>query len=293
MLTEGDFVTGAKIRADEEAIRGVYLERGYPDVEVSGETVPVDDANLVDLEFSIDEGNQVTIREIRFSGNTFASDSTLRGTMQSKEQSLFNRGRFQESQLEQDRNRIERYYRERGFVDAEVVEVNREFERDEDEEQVYLALTIFVEEGEQYTFGGVSFEGNAIFTDEELGEEISLEQGEDLDLNQFQADFQSVADLYYQNGYIFNTINRNEIRDEDDNVISYEVQIVERGRAHIENIIIRGNDKTKDYVITRELPLEVGDVFSATRIRRGIRNLANLQYFSNITPETPQGSAEG
>ncbi|NBF41834.1 MAG: outer membrane protein assembly factor BamA [Spirochaetes bacterium] len=293
VLTEGDFVTGARIRADEEAIRGVYLERGFPDVEVSGETVPVEDANLVDVEFTIDEGNQVTIREIRFSGNTFASDSTLRGTMQSKEQSLFNRGRFQESQLEQDRNRLERYYRERGFVDAEVVEVNREFERDEDEEQVYLTLTIFIEEGEQYTFGGVSFEGNAIFTDEELGEEISLEEGEVLDLNQFQADFQSVADLYYQNGYIFNTINRNEVRDEDDNVISYEVEIVERGRAHIENIIIRGNDKTKDHVITRELPLEVGDVFSATRIRRGIRNLANLQYFSNITPETPQGSAEG
>jgi outer membrane protein insertion porin family len=293
VLTEGDFVTQAKIRADEEAIRGVYLERGFPDVEISGEAVPVDGENLVDIEFSIDEGNQVTIREIRFSGNTFASDSTLRGTMQSKEQSLFNRGRFQESQLEQDRNRIERYYRERGFVDAEVVEINRDFERDEEEERVFLTLTIFVEEGEQYTFGGVSFEGNSIFTDEELGERISLDEGDVLDLNQFQSDFQAVADLYYQNGYIFNTINRNEVRDEDDNVIRYEVEIVERGRAHIENIIIRGNEKTKDYVITRELPLEVGDVFSATRIRRGIRNLANLQYFSNITPETPQGSAEG
>jgi outer membrane protein insertion porin family len=293
VLTEGDFVTQARIRADEEAIREVYLERGFPDAEVSGEAVPVAGENLVDIEFSVDEGNQVTIREIRFSGNTFASDSTLRGTMQSKEQSLFNRGRFQESQLEQDRNRIERYYRERGFVDAEVVEINRDFERDEEEEQVFLTLTIFVDEGEQYTFGGVTFEGNTIFTDEELGERVTLDEGEVLDLNQFQSDFQAVADLYYQNGYIFNTINRSEVRDEDDNVISYEVEIVERGRAHIENIIIRGNEKTRDYVIERELPLEVGDVFSATRIRRGIRNLANLQYFSNITPETPQGSAEG
>ena len=293
VLTEGDFVTQDKIRADEEAARGVYLERGFPDVEISGETVPVEDENRVDLVFTVEEGNQVTIREIRFSGNTFASDSTLRGTMESKEQSLFNRGRFQESQLEQDRQRIERYYRERGFVDAEVVEINREFERDEEEDQVFLDLTVFVEEGEQYTYGGVTFEGNSIFTDEELGERISLQEGDVLDLNQFESDFQQVADLYYQNGYIFNTINRNEVRDEENNVISYEVEIVERNRAHIENIIIRGNEKTKDYVIKRELPLEVGDVFSATRIRRGIRNLANLQYFSNITPETPQGSAEG
>ncbi|MGM0675595.1 MAG: outer membrane protein assembly factor BamA, partial [Spirochaetota bacterium] len=293
VLSEGDFVTDEKIRSDEESVKEVYSERGFPDAEISGETVPVEGENLVDVEFSVEEGDQVTIREIQFSGNTFASDSTLRGEMQSKEQSLFNRGRFEESKLEQDRRRIERYYRERGFVDATVEEIDREFEREEDEGQVFLTLTIYLSEGEQYTFGGIDFEGNSIFSDEELRERISLEEGETLDLNQFEADFQRVADLYYQNGYIFNTIEEEQQRDDENNVISYDVDIVERNRAHIENIIIRGNEKTKDYVIERELPLEVGDVFSATRIRSGIRNLANLQYFSNVTPETPQGSAEG
>ncbi|MFP3959553.1 MAG: outer membrane protein assembly factor BamA [Spirochaetaceae bacterium] len=293
VLSEGDFVSRSQLRSDEETVREELLERGFPDAEVSAETVPVEGENRVDLVFDVTEGSQVTIREIRFSGNTFASDSTLGGTMQSKEQSLFNRGRFQEAQLEQDRRRIERYYRERGFVDAEVVEVDREIERDEEEDRAYVTLTIYVEEGEQYRFGGIEFDGNSIFTDEELRERISLDEGDVLDLNRFDADFQQVADRYYQNGYIFNTIDRNEIRDEDAGEIRYEVEIVERNRAHIENIIIRGNEKTEDYVIERELPLEVGDVFSATRIRQGMRNLANLQYFSNVTPETPQGSAEG
>ena len=68
---------------------------------------------------------------------------------------------------------------------------------------------------------------------------------------------------------------------------------MERDRAHIENIIIIGNVKTRDYVILRELPFEVGDIFSAEKIRQGIYNLLNLQYFMDINPQPVQGSEEG
>ncbi|MFP4483668.1 MAG: outer membrane protein assembly factor BamA [Spirochaetaceae bacterium] len=293
VLKPGDIVTGSKVRLDEQAVEDTYVSEGFPNVQVTGEVEEIEGANEVNVVFRIDEGARVTIEEIRFSGNTFASDSTLRGVMESKAQSIFNRGTFQESTLEQDRQAIEQYYRTRGFIDAEVVEIDRERRQDEEDERVNLTLTIFVEEGEQYVFGGVDFEGNELFTDAELRERISLEPGDTLDMNRFESDFQQVADLYYRNGYIFNSISRQEERDEEENSVSFTVDIVERSRAHIENILIRGNEKTKDYVIRRELPLEVGDVFSASEIREGVRNLSNLQYFSNITPETPEGSVEG
>ena len=293
VLKPGDIVTGSKVRLDEQAIADTYVSEGFPNVEVSGEIEEIEGANEVNLLFRIDEGSRVTIEEIRFSGNTFASESTLRGVMESKAQSIFNRGVFQESTLEQDRQAIEQYYQARGFIDASVVEIDQDRRQDEEEDRIYVTLTLFVEEGEQYVFGGVDFEGNEIFSDQELAERVTLEEGDTLDLTQFEADFQQVADLYYQNGYIFNAITREQERDEENNSVSFTVNIVERSRAHIENILIRGNEKTKDYVIRREIPLEVGDVFSATQIRQGIRNLANLQYFSNVTPETPQGSVEG
>ncbi len=293
VLKPGDIVTGSKVRLDEQAIQDTYVSEGFPNVDVTGDVEEIEGANEVNVVFQIDEGARVTIEEIRFSGNTFASDSTLRGVMESKSQSIFNRGVFQESTLEQDRQAIEQYYRSRGFIDAEVVEIDRERRRDEEDDRVYLTLTIFVEEGEQYVFGGVDFDGNKIFSDEELRERITLDPGDTLDMTRFEADFQQVADLYYQNGYIFNSITRQQERDEEENTVSFTVNIVERSRTHIEDILIRGNEKTKDYVIRREIPLEVGDVFSASQIRQGIRNLSNLQYFSNITPETPEGSVEG
>jgi len=99
-------------------------------------------------------------------------------------------------------------------------------------------------------------------------------------------------DLYYENGYIFNTINRDERKNPVEGVVSYHITIVERGRAHIENIIIRGNDKTKTEVILREIPLEPGDVFSKAKVQEAWRNLMNLQFFSMVAPETPFGSED-
>jgi outer membrane protein insertion porin family len=107
-----------------------------------------------------------------------------------------------------------------------------------------------------------------------------------------EADIQRVADLYYENGYIFNSIGREERRDAGAGLISYHIPIVERGRAHIENIIIRGNEKTKTHVILREIPLEPGDVFSKTKVMEAWRNLMNLQYFTGVAPETPPGSVD-
>lgn len=292
LLTRGDMVTRSKMRIDEEAIRALYLERGYPNVEVSAEFTQEDDDNIVT--FTIDEGNQVAIDTITFVGNEFATDSTLRSEIELRERGLFNKGVFEATKLEQDRNLIRRFYNQAGYIDAEVVDVEQVIRQDEDDERRSLMdITFFIEEGEEYTFGGVSFQGNTIFSDEELEGLIRLDEGETLDLTAFDQDYQRVADRYYENGYIFNQITRTETRDEERNIVEYEISIIERNRAHIENIVFRGNEKTKDFVIEREVPLEVGDVFSATKIREGLQNLANLQYFSAVTPETPQGSADG
>jgi outer membrane protein insertion porin family len=293
LLKPGDMITRSKLRLDEEAVRELYLERGFPDVEVSSRTEPVEGESAEEVVFTITEGEQVTIREIRFSGNSFASESTLRGQMSSKQQSIFNKGAYQESLLDEDRRAIETYYRDRGYIDAEVTDIQTEFVDEEGEDRTYVVLTIYIEEGEQYTYGGMTFEGNSIFSDEQLSDLVRQQPGSILDQSRLEQDFMRVADLYYENGYIFNEIDRTEVRDEANDTISYVVSIVERNRAHIENIILKGNEKTKDHVLYRELPFQVGDIFSANRIRQGLQNLANLQYFSSITPEYPQGSAPG
>ncbi len=285
-----DTVNSIRLKVDVAAIREKYLERGYKAVEVKTET-ELTDKNTIILTFVISEGQKSIIEAFRFEGNTAFSEATLKGTLSLKTKSLFNDGAFQEAKLILDIVAVRDYYRERGYIDAEVVDVARE-ER-QDEKGVNLITLIFkVKEGRQYSFGGISFEGNKVFPTEQLASLVFSKTGQILNFKRLETDFQRVAELYYENGYIFNTINRIEERDEDKASIRYIISIVERDRAHIENIIIKGNERTKDEVILREIPLETGDIYSNAKVIEALRNLYSLQYFSEVYPEMPQGSAE-
>ena len=292
-LSRGDVFDPIKLDADESAIRGLYVAKGYPDAAVTIDTARDDESGEVAVTVQVAEGFEVTVDEIRFVGNEFASESTLRGRIRTKKRSLFESGAFREVTLQEDEDIIESYYASHGYVDAEVIRIERELVADPDQQRRSLSLTIYVTEGQQYTYGGMSFAGNAIFSSEELNNLVR--HGADREVNRevVEADFLRVQDLYYESGYIFNLFELIEERDEETRRIAYRVVIQERERAHIENIVISGADKTRDHVILRELPFEVGDVFNRTAIVQGLRNLYNTQYFSAVTPDTPPGSAEG
>ena len=294
LVKKADMVTQAQVNADAEAIAGLYLEKGFTEAKVTGSLeAGKEGSNTVKVRFAILEGVQTAIRAIAFSGNAFASESTLRKTMKTKQQSLFSSGLFQEAKLEEDLASLLEYYGEHGFVDARIEKVDRAVERDEKESKNFLSITIYLNEGEQWTYGGMGFQGNQIFSSEQLAALVRQAPDKILNRTRLEADTQRVADLYYENGYIFNVIGRDETRDEKKKEISYTIRIVEKDRAHIESLILKGNTKTKDNVILRELPFAEGDIFSKAKVLQGLRNLYNLQYFTSIQPETPQGSAEG
>ena len=293
LIKKGDMISQAQVDSDAAAIRELYREKGFMSAQVSGKIEELKDEKAVRVVFSMTEGIQTSIEAIIFSGNEFASDSALRKTIKTKAKALFSRGVFQESLFQEDIRRIQDYYGEHGYIDGRVVNIDRRVERDEEEAKDKLYITIYIEEGEQYTYGGMDFEGNEIFSDELLSSLVRQKPDKLVNTRSVEFDFQRVTDYYYENGYIFNIINRDEIRDEEKNLVSYLVRIVENERAHIENIIIKGNDKTRDKVIFRELPFGEGDIFNKTKVVQGLRNLYNLQYFSVVSPETPQGSVDG
>lgn len=293
LFKPGDMVTKTGISIDEDSIYSLYIEKGFPNITVAGVTGEPKENNEVELIFTVDEGTQTRISKVNFMGNSSASPGTLRRVIETKKQTLFSKGFFLESTIEQDKQNIINYYGEKGFIDAQVTDVLQELVEEDDGSKTKLIITFVIDEGVQYKFGGVVFSGNVIHTEEELEKLITLKVGDVLDKTKLETDFARIGDLYYNDGYIFNAISRDEAKNTEDGIISYRVRIIEQGRAHIENIIIRGNEKTKDYVIKRELPLTVGDIFSKRKIIEGISNLYNLQYFDIIEPETPQGSADG
>ena len=256
----GNVFSDSDALIDERAIRNVYLDKGFSSVKVShtAETTP---AGVV-VTFIISEGNSIAVVGVNFEGNAAFSSKKLKKQTKLKTVNIFSKGAFKESQLEIDR------------------------QKDRDE----MTITYFLYEGAIYTFDGISITGNRVFATERLESLVTLKKGDIFNMTEFQQSLMAISDLYYENGYTENSFQPAENRDSAERKVSFNLTITERDRSHVEKVIVKGNEKTKDFVITRELPIESGDVFSKAKITNGLRNLYNLQYFSSVVPSVEPGS---
>lgn len=289
-LKEKDIYVESKVRLDERAIRDLYLSKGYTNAKVTSSVK--EGKRGMEVTFVVDEGRATVISNIAFKGNKVVSSRTLKGKIKLKENGLISKGAFQESTLESDKQAIIAYYQDNGYIDATVVDVTREIEVNEKKNRDELTVTFVVQEGSQYTYTGIVFEGNHIFSDEKLQSLMRLKKNTVFKQSRFQESLLAVYDLYYENGYTSNRFQPVPQKDVENKTIAYLFQIEENVRSHVENIIIKGNTRTKDYVIRREIPLEAGDIFSKAKITTGLRNLYNLQYFSAVVPDVVGGSEE-
>lgn len=289
-LKVDEIFVNTKMLVDERAIRDKYLEKGYLDVKVSSSTSEDEDGIVVT--FKIEEGFNTIVTDIAFSGNRVMTSKTLASRLKLKKKGLFKKGAFEESQLELDKQQIVKYYKDAGYINASVVDVIRESSRNENQKRNELSLTFVIQEGAQYSFGGISFTGNTIFPDEKLDSFIKLKQGDVFNFTKFNESLMGITDLYYENGYTSNQFDPIMNQDSEARVVTVILSIRENSRSHIEHILVRGNTKTKDEVILREIPVEPGDVFSKAKLTNGLRNLYNLQYFSGVIPDVVPGSEE-
>lgn len=290
-LKKSDIFSASRLPADERKIRDMYLDKGYTNVRVTSNTEVTDDGIVVN--FVIEEGKATIVTAIHFQGNEVFSEKTLKKQINLKESGLFNKGAYKEAFIEIDKGLVTSYYKERGYMDAAIVDVVKEVTYNEAKNQDEIEITFIVKEGSRYTYGGLTLTGNTLFTTEELLSFINMKKGDVFNQTKFTTGIYAIANKYYENGYTSNYFSDpvKEI-DPDTMMVSFSMQIQEKPRSHIENIIITGNTKTKDYVIRRELGIETGDIYSLSKIQSGLRNLGNTQFFSAVSPDFVQGSEE-
>ncbi len=285
-----DIYIESKILIDERIIRNYYLKKGYNASYITHNVENSEEGIIVNFEIS--EGSSSVIHEISFSGNSIVSSRTLKRKLSLKEVSLFKDGAYQPSTLEQDKQTILKYYQERGYADVNILDVKIDSTYNEEKQRDELSILFIIQEGAQYTYSGLRIAGNEVFTEKELTKQKKLREGQIYNATKFQEDLMAVAEVYRENGYMNNEFYPVPVKDTDRHEISYDLTIKEHSRSHIENIIIKGNNKTKSYVISREIPLKPGDTYSNDKIINGLRNLMNLRYFSNVLPEAMQGTEE-
>jgi len=260
-----------------------YVDKGYQNAKVSIRQYPDEKAtNATRLEFVINKGNRVKIRDIQFSGNANVKSKTLRKKMKNtvRKRRLFKKSKLVRKDYEEDKISIEKYYNTVGFRDARIAKDS--IWRDK---KGRLMIHMDIDEGHRYFFRNIIWKGNTIYETKYLDQVLGIKKGdvynqELLDTRlSFSQDGRDISSLYLDNGYLFFRVDPVEVAVDNDS-IDLELRIYEGPQATIDRVVIKGNDRTNEHVIRRELFTRPGDKFSRADIIRSQREIVNLGYFN-------------
>ena len=297
-LIKGGIVTDAIKANASYAIKKYFTDKGFYDVGVKVVEEP-DSAriNAVRLVFDIDRASKVKIEDITFNGNTSVKARKLRGLMKEtrRRKRLLASSKLIRADYEEDKKKLVTYYNKMGFRDARILSDSIWREEDGD-----LRIHIDVNEGNRYYFRNIAWKGNSIYDDKTLGNVLGINKGDVYNSElletrlRFSQDGRDVSSLYMDNGYLFFNVDPIEVAVASDS-IDLELRIFEGPQATIDKVVIKGNDRTHEHVVRRELFTVPGEKFSRSDIIRSQRQIINLGYFNpeNLGIDTPVNPQRG
>lgn len=283
-IPKGSIITENNKENATNAIEKYYREKGFLDADVTAkEVADPKRQNGVKLVFDVKKKARIKIDAITFEGVKAASAKKLRGKMEKTHQrfKLFSSSKLVREDYEDDKKKILKYYATIGYRDAKIVtdSVWR------DKKDGNLRINMKIDEGRRYYFRNIGWKGNSIYESKVLSQVLGLQKGDVYNQEllenrlRFSQDGRDVSSLYMDNGYLFFNVEPTEVSVQNDS-IDLEMRIFEGPQATIDKVTIKGNDRTHDHVIRRELRTLPGDKFSRALIIRSQREIINLGYFN-------------
>lgn len=268
-----------KINEDVDRIQKHYEEKGFYLAKVRHDIQSIKD-DEVKLVFKINDYDKVRIKKVTFLNNKHFSDAQLKQVLMDTQEGGFfsfmsGAGSFKEAAFRQDLLKLTFWYLDHGFVKFRYE--NPQVTISEDKQWLYIS--IYVEEGQKYNMGKIDFEGDLLYSKEELRESITLNEGDVFRISKRNQDIQNLTEKYQDLGYAFvNVIPQMQIHDDTKTVdITYKF---EKGElTYFGEINITGNTKTHDKVIRRELKIAEGELYHGTRLRISRERVERLGYF--------------
>lgn len=285
-LYSGRTISENLINATKFRVRNFYLEKGYFRTKVTVQRFQDTLVNNAEyLIINVDKGNKVKIKDIQFAGNSSINDFKLRNQMKDTKRKgilrIFKRSKFNHAAYKRDKENIINKFNEFGLRDAHISHDSVYLLDDK-----HLMIDIKIDEGQMFYFGDIEWVGNTLFTAGFLDTVLGIKPGDKynkalLEQRLFMSqDGRDISSLYMDRGYLFFNLNPVEMSISEGNKINYQMRIVEGKEARVRNIIIRGNTKTNENVIRREIRIRPGDLFNRNDIIRTQRELAQLGYFN-------------
>jgi len=299
----GQPIDEQKLFTDSREIQKLYEKYGYAGTQVKYVLSMDEPAGRGSVTFVIVEAARIKIKVIDFVGAAAFTQKELRGEIKTKRHWMWSwltgNGVFKEDEYEEDRDALTDFYHNHGYLDFEIRNVRFDHPTTNS-----MVIRYFIYEGKQYHVGTVTLSGNKLFSPEEvrrglkavhdferskakLGPHgLAMDTGDIFTPDGLNKDTTAIQDFYGSKGYIDvqqgPTLRATYIPNVETGTMDLEFQIKEGQKSFVEKIGIRGNEKTKDKVIRRELAIAPGEVFDMVRVKISKQRLEGLQYFSKV-----------
>src|SRR5476651_808258 len=299
----GEPLDEQKLFIDVQEMKKLYEKYGYPDTQVKYVLNIDETTGRGAVTFQIVESTKIKITQIEFIGATNYPQKLLRKQLKTSVHWMFSwvtsGGVFRQDDFDDDKDTLTQFYHSRGYLDFEIKDVKLERPTPD-----RMTIHFYVSEGRQYKVGSVKITGGKIFDEaavragllavhnfEQLKDKLGtnnlpMDVGDIFTPDGLDKDTTAIEDFYGTKGYIDvaqgQTLRVVRIPNVDTGTMDLEFQIDEGEKSYVEKIDIRGNLKTKDKVIRRELAISPGETFDMVRVKISKQRLEGLQYFDKV-----------
>ncbi len=271
----------ALLAQDIADIKTLYMKKGYPLIDVKYAVDLDKQSNRAKVNISINENVRVKVSKVSIIGNHAIKTNNIKKVLTTRPAWLFNPGIFKEDVLQDDMERIRSIYDDIGFLDLEVTP-KLEYRQ----EGKLLDITIEIKEGKQYLVGDIAVTGKLVLPEKDVKFKISMKTGKPFSTRALRTDVVSLRQYYYQYGYMNVLVDVERSLNIATGRIDITYNIDAKEPVYVGKIEVRGNVKTKDIVVRRELRIYPGERFNGDKIRRSKERIYNLGFFEDVSFDT-------
>ncbi len=281
-LNPNEILSPSKVREIQQGLLETYRKMGRYNASVNPKIIKLKDSR-VNLVFEINEGNSAGIGRIVFVGNNNISSSDLRDVIYSKVKRWYRffvtDDIYDSDRMQEDCQAIVKYYHENGYANARVISNVAELTFDKKE----FILTFTIDEGILYTFGDISVRSHVKqISEKDLGKNLYCKKRHKFNESLLQLDSTNISKLISKQGFSAIQVNPQLIKNPIKKTVNVVYNIVEGEKIYISKIVIKGNTKTRDGVIRREILLEEGDAYNKSFVGMAETKLRDLGFFQKV-----------
>lgn len=276
VLRAGDVYSPGVVAAQVDTFVRYYRDEGFPRARITAATDTAGQGGRVLVRFDVAEGERVRIERVDVDGATAFSQKRLRKALKSKARWWLGGGDVKDENLAEDRERLERFYRTRGWRDMRVV--STDFDSGSAANRVVLKVAI--EEGPRYRFGEVAWSGNQVVADATLERGWPRARGDWYDVSRIEKAQAAAYAEYAEQGYLYLNVDpRETVRD---GLVDVTFQVAEGRPSNVRDVVISGNKATREHVIRREIDIHEGDRFRRSALVRTQGDIMRLGLFEDV-----------